>query len=1388
MAGSEKDLQSRYNELGECIRNQKSHINVDALLDSLEALVQDCDIPAVRRNKTVETFLRRYKKFVNDAQQQRLSVKDFDLIKVIGRGAFGEVQVVREKLTREVYAMKMLSKFEMIKRSDSAFFWEERDIMAHANSEWIVQLHFAFQDQKYLYMVMDYMPGGDLVNLMSNYDVPEKWARFYTAEVVLALDAIHSMQFIHRDVKPDNMLLDQHGHLKLADFGTCMKMEKDGMVRSDTAVGTPDYISPEVLRSQGGNGHYGRECDWWSVGVFIYEMLVGDTPFYADSLVGTYGKIMDHKNSLAFPSDVEVSHEAKDIICKFLTDSTTRLGRHGIEEIKKHPFFKNDMWTFENIRQTVPPVVPELASDVDTSNFDPIDPEEQQDGVFQTPKQFTGNNLPFIGFTYNRNYQYFSTEPRLDQIDGEPTQQRRPSNAKEIKSLMEKHAKDLQRMQVQLEEEKHQKKELESRLKHSHTKLDKFSRELDREAEEKRRMEEHMMQLEDTLAGQKQTIKEKERKMEKQDDDIQKLQRQVHDIPILERQLTELKAGLEKSGYQERQLAQLKKQIQSEMDATLRVKKALQEQQKSNASLEKEQQELKEKYSQVLDSKRTLDQELISVQNDLEEERRAKARLEQQKSELENKISISQSDNFRLKDAESKSTAAQQKLREQIILLEKDKTTLEFDLKNLNQKYEQSQQEHKTAIAALHDEKRRIHETKEDSNKLELISLKKRLEEMRQSQQELQDKLNTSEREKSIMEVDLKQAKSQIQRSEEQRVAEQQQIKQMKNQLDNEAQKMAALYNELQEAKEENSHLRADEKKLRVENSATKEELKSLEEAVAKINSNNNLLTLQIEELKDDLENERTFTVLYKNTNQDLEENLQTKENSVTSLHNKIHSLEVEKEALAGQLELALTKADSEQLARTLAEEQCSELEKEKTMLTLDLKKTQHRNKTELDEKNNLILQLEDKTRELEEKVNQLNNKLTTLESEKTDISNKLNSAKEETESLTKDKESLEINKRDMDKKLTIETQLKIQAVNKLEEIMNKKGNLKSSKKPDSSAQARQKEKEIKKLQAELTREKDNFSKMMLEKNKENSDLQTQCSEESQKRSEAEMELASLQSEVETLKRKLKLAQSSIDSNSFSSVGENDSVEDDHLQGTLSMPAGRNIKRSGWNKHIVEVSSQKVIFYENETAKSTNKPILVLDIDKLFHVRAVTQGDVIRAEAKDIPRIFQLLYAGEGETRRKVDQPIDSLSDKPEDKTIIAYKNHEFVVVHFHMPTSCESCNKSLGALVRPPPSLECRLCHLKVHKEHHDKNEEFCPPCKVNIDINTAKDMLLMAPSAEEQQKWIAHLANQIRLYKRANPNPSNNSPRHRAQWKRAKTDCPNQIEPNECTESTQL
>ncbi|KHJ75182.1 kinase domain protein [Oesophagostomum dentatum] len=233
----------------------RSPLNVESLLDAITALLIDCKIPALMRIKNQQV--------IEQVSQQRLKGSDFRLLKVIGRGAFGEVQLVRHTLTNNVYAMKLLNKDDMIKRSDSAFFWEERDIMAHANSDWIVRLHYAFQDQRYLYMVMEYMPGGDLVNLMTTYDVPEKWTRFYAAELVEALAALHSMGYIHRDVKPDNMLISRSGHIKLADFGTCVKMNKNGVIKCSTAVGTPDYIAPEILQNQGKEAEFGTEVDWW---------------------------------------------------------------------------------------------------------------------------------------------------------------------------------------------------------------------------------------------------------------------------------------------------------------------------------------------------------------------------------------------------------------------------------------------------------------------------------------------------------------------------------------------------------------------------------------------------------------------------------------------------------------------------------------------------------------------------------------------------------------------------------------------------------------------------------------------------------------------------------------------------------------------------------------------------------------------------------------------------------------------------------------------------------------------------------------------------------------------------------------------------------------------
>ena len=205
--------------LSSILQERNSNLFSVSHQDCLQAIYTDCDVPTFRSQKCINNFIQRYEKACSLIVNCRLKPDDFNVIKTIGRGSFGEVQLVRRKSNNKVYAMKLLNKFNTIKRSDSAFYWEERFIMAHAESEWIVKLHFAFQDQKFLYMVMDYMPGGNFNNFLTNYDIPEDWAAFYVAEIVLAVDVIHSLSFCHRDLKPENILIDRDGHLKLSDFG-----------------------------------------------------------------------------------------------------------------------------------------------------------------------------------------------------------------------------------------------------------------------------------------------------------------------------------------------------------------------------------------------------------------------------------------------------------------------------------------------------------------------------------------------------------------------------------------------------------------------------------------------------------------------------------------------------------------------------------------------------------------------------------------------------------------------------------------------------------------------------------------------------------------------------------------------------------------------------------------------------------------------------------------------------------------------------------------------------------------------------------------------------------------------------------------------------------------
>lgn len=444
VAAADKEMEERANRAKELL--SRRYVGLKRSQEARQGRKMHLERQMIGLAEDKKLQLRRHleheEMLIQKESRKQVTTADFESLVVIGRGAFGEVRLVRSKPKRDepvrIYALKSMKKEMMILKNQVGHVRAEREALSKASSDnkWLTSLYYSFVDESHLYMVMEFLPGGDLMSLLIKEDTfSESVTRFFMAEAAHAISSVHALGYIHRDIKPDNMLLDSRGHLKLTDLGLCKKVgevspiddpdvvlktlkeqgiltkaEKmtdtdrvaggsgiagkhrtpddamamsiddgievgiqgvqqngagrpasmpNGKARREMAystVGTPDYIAPEVLAAQNGASGYSytTAVDWWSLGVIMFECLVGYTPFYAEDPVTTCRKILRWRQCLELPAETEskLSSECIDFLTCLLAGPDVRIGsskngtefENGFKQVVQHPWFKGFDW------------------------------------------------------------------------------------------------------------------------------------------------------------------------------------------------------------------------------------------------------------------------------------------------------------------------------------------------------------------------------------------------------------------------------------------------------------------------------------------------------------------------------------------------------------------------------------------------------------------------------------------------------------------------------------------------------------------------------------------------------------------------------------------------------------------------------------------------------------------------------------------------------------------------------------------------------------------------------------------------------------------------------------------------------------------------------------
>ncbi|KAI0219454.1 cAMP-dependent protein kinase catalytic subunit beta [Lamellibrachia satsuma] len=336
-------------------------------------------------NEGVKAFLAQAKEDFNkrwdEPAQNTAGLEDFERHKTLGTGSFGRVMLVQHKQSKDFFAMKILDKQKVVKLKQVEHTMNEKRVLYSISFPFMVSLKFAFKDNSYLYMVLEFVTGGEMfshlrrIGRFSESHSSEPHSRFYAAQIVLMLEYLHHLDIMYRDLKPENLLIDVLGYLKVTDFGFAKRVKG----RTWTLCGTPEYLAPEIILSKG----YNKAVDWWALGVLVYEMAAGYPPFFADQPIQIYEKIVSGK--VRFPS--HFSSDLKDLLRSLLqVDLTKRFGnlKNGVNDIKTHRWFSTTDWITVYQKKVEAPFIPKVKGPGDFSHFD--DYEEEPLRVSSTEK------------------------------------------------------------------------------------------------------------------------------------------------------------------------------------------------------------------------------------------------------------------------------------------------------------------------------------------------------------------------------------------------------------------------------------------------------------------------------------------------------------------------------------------------------------------------------------------------------------------------------------------------------------------------------------------------------------------------------------------------------------------------------------------------------------------------------------------------------------------------------------------------------------------------------------------------------------------------------------------------------------------------------------------